>query len=130
VKQAFYSATPTDCHLQTIFYFEALSISSAILWASGLIPLVRHLLIFTDSLNCMEMFNTLHALEGYNDILLFVMCILITTGISLRVFHVPGTDNIIADTLSRNLPLAAAASLPRLEIHLFEPPRKVLGQSE
>jgi len=75
-------------------------------------------------------FNTLHALEGYNDILLFVMCILITTGISLRVFHVPSADNIIADALSRNLSSAAAASLPGLEIHLFEPPHEVLGQSE
>ena len=67
---------------------------------------------------------------GYNDILLFIMQLLITMSISLRVFHVPGADNVTADALSCNLPRAAASSLPGICIHLFQPPREALGQEE
>jgi len=97
------------------------------LWASGLEPKVNWLLIFMESLNCVEIFNSLRAQEGYNDILLFVMQLLIKTKISLRVFHIPGTDNITAYALSCNLPGTASSSLPGLRIHLFQPPYEVLG---
>jgi len=107
-----------------------LCIASATLWASGLELKVNWLLIFMDSLNCVEMFNSLRAQEGCNDILLFVMQLLIETKISLRVFHVPGTDNITADALSHNLPGAASSSLLGLRIHLFQPPCEVLGKQE
>jgi len=73
------------------------------------------------------MFNSLRAQMGYNEILLFVMRILITSGISLCVFHVPGADNLTADALSCNLPGAALSSLPNLHIHLFQPPCEALG---
>ena len=119
---------PSDTCLQTIFFFESLCVASVVLWASSIEPQVHRLLVFTDSLNRIEMFNTLKALPGYNDILLFVMRILITMGISLRVFHIPGADNITADALLHNLPGAATASLPGLRIHLFQPPRDALGQ--
>jgi len=78
----------------------------------------------------MEMFNSLRAQEGYNDILLFVMWLLIEMKISLQVFHVPGTDNIMADALSHNLPGTASSLLPGLRIHLFQPPHEVLGLQE
>src|SRR5882724_4821579 len=128
LKLSFYVLTPDDSPLQTIFFFKALCISAAILWALGLDGPIHHLLIFTDSLNCVEMINSLSTQEGYNEILLFVMRILVTTKISLQVFHVPGADNVTADALSRNLPRVAVMSLPGLEIHLFEPPRGTLGQ--
>jgi len=76
------------------------------------------------------MFNWLKAQAGYNNILLFVMCILITSGISLHAFNVPGGDNLTTDALSHNLPSAAPLSLPGLHIHLFQPPHEVLGLQE
>ena len=127
LKLGFYASTPADSPLKTIFYFEALSICSAALWASGLDHPLNHLLIFTDSLNCVEMFNSLSTLEGYNKILFFVMRILITMKISLCVFHFPSADNVVADTLSQNLLGAAVSSLPGLQVHIFEPPRSMLG---
>jgi len=130
LKAGLSGTIPPHMHLQTIFYFESLCMASAILWASGIEPTIRRLLIFTDSLNCVEMFNSLKAQDGYNDILLFVMRILITMGISLRIFHIPGVDNITADALSRNLLGAASSSLPSLNIHLFQPPREALGRQE
>ena len=36
LKLSFYALTPDDSPLQTIFFFEALCISAAILWALGL----------------------------------------------------------------------------------------------
>src|SRR5882672_10125845 len=119
----FCASIPTLSPLTTIFYFEALAIASAILWASGLVPPIPWLLIFTDSLNCINMFNTLHAHEGYNDILLFTIHILISSKISLCVFHIPSTDNIVADALSHHLLGTALTLSPGLNIHHFQPPR-------
>jgi len=51
-----------------IFYFEALAIASAVLWASGLTPPTPRLPIYTDSLNCVNIFNTLSAHDKYNEI--------------------------------------------------------------
>jgi len=96
----FFSSIPFHCHLTTIFFFEALAIALAIHWASSLEPPIHCLLIFTDLLNCVDMFNTLHAQDGYNDILLFIVCILISLKLSLCVFHLPGADNIVANAPS------------------------------
>jgi len=126
----FCASVPNDEPVSTIFYFEALAIASAILWASGLTPPIRRLLIYTDSLNCVDMFNTLKAQEGYNAILLFIVRILISSKMSLRVFHVPGADNSIVDALSRHLPMTAASMLPGLQIHHFQPPRVAMGWEE
>src|SRR5882724_6806699 len=130
LKLGFFSSIPAHSPLTTIFYFEALAIASAILWASGLEPGIRRLLIFTDSLNCVDMFNSLRAQEGYNDILLFVVQILISSKISLRVFHIPGTDNCIADALSRHLFNMALTLSPGLNIHHFQPPCDTMGLAE
>jgi len=92
---------------------------------------MHHLLVFTDSMNCIKMFNKLNTQDAYNELLLFIMHILITTKSSLHVFHIPGADNVIADALSCNLPMVAAASLPGLNIHIFfEPPHSMMGLQE
>src|SRR5882724_1489585 len=126
LKLGFFSSIPAHSPLTTIFYFEAFAIASAILWASGLEPGIHCLLIFTDSLNCVDMFNSLRAQEGYNDILLFIVCILISSKISLHIFHVPGADNCVADALSCHLFNMALMLSPGLNIHHFQPPRDVM----
>ena len=57
----------------TIFYNEALSILSELMWCldSKLSP--QKLMIYTDLMNTVEMFHSLSALPGYNDILLCTM---------------------------------------------------------
>ena len=64
LKTCFCGTVPTDCPIQTIFFFESLSVASAILWASGLDPPIRRLLVFTNSLNCVEMFNFIEITNG------------------------------------------------------------------
>ena len=126
----FCASTPSDCPSLTIFYYEALAIASTILWVSSLSPRVKKILVYTDSLNCVEMFNMLSPQEGYNDIPLFTVRILISSNISLYVFHIPGHDNTIVDALSCHLPAAAIALLPRLRVHHFQPPHVMLGFQE
>jgi len=126
----FCASTPDECPCPMIFYFEALAIMLAILWASSLSPLTHRLLIYTDSLNCVEMFNSLSAEDSFNELLLFSVCILMSTNILLCVFHIPGVDNVIADALSPHLLGSAAQLLPGLQIHHFQPPHIVLGRVE
>jgi len=47
----FCAFTPTDCTTPTIFHYEALAITSMILWTSGQTSKVCHLLVYTNSLN-------------------------------------------------------------------------------
>jgi len=123
----FCASTPSDAQLTTIIFYEALCVASAITWASELPKRPYRLLIFTDSLNTIEMFNSLHASEGYDELLLFMMQILISTKVSLHVFHIPGADNLVADTLSCHLLTTTASLLPGPKTHLFQPPRSMLG---
>ena len=85
-------------------------------------------LTFTESLTWVDMFNSLRAQGRYNDLLLFVMWILIMTGISLHIFTSPSVDNITADTLSQNLTGTTSSTLPGLHIHPFQHPHRFWGQ--
>jgi hypothetical protein len=113
-----------------IFFLEALALLSALHHACVYVhPLPTRVAFFTDNANTVSMFNTLSALPAYNDILLTAVDWMMTTGIQMRVFHVPGRFNSIADALSR-LDNATACSLePRLLVRTFSPPRFTLGAS-
>ena len=85
-----------------IFFFEALTVLSALSHAcESILYRPCRLAIFTDNSNTFDMFNTLHALPAYNPILITATDLLITSGIKLRVFHVPQEENKVADALLR-----------------------------
>jgi len=119
-------STPHD----TIFFYEALCVLSALLWASELPTPPTRLLSHTDSLDMVEMFHSLKALERYSDLLLFAVRILLSSHISLRVFHIDGINNIVADALSRTLFDVALTHHPGPLIRLFQPPLDVLGAAQ
>jgi hypothetical protein len=106
----------------TIFWFEALCVASAIEYAASLPTVPRRLTIFTDSLDTVEIFNSLKASGTYNPILLFSCRILLEQDIDLRVYHIPGDLNVVADALSRALLHVAAQHAPRLQLFSFQPP--------
>jgi len=118
------SATTTQ---KTIFYQEALAVLSALTWALDSKSSGIRLLIYTDSMNTVEMFHSLSALPGYNDLLMHAVGLLIPSSSSLRVLHVPGAENSVADALSRGLFTIALSLHPGLVIHLFRPPPCVSG---
>jgi len=73
------------------------------------------------------MFHSLKATTGYNKLLFLAIRLLITNHISLRIFHIAGTENIVADALSRSLFETALVHHPSLSIRLFQPPQDALG---
>ena len=96
----FFAASPKNAPVDTIFYFEALCVVSALVWATELLSAPHRILIHTDSLNTVEMFHSLKASKGYNDLLLFATHLMMDSHTSLHVFHIDGVNNTVADTLS------------------------------
>jgi hypothetical protein len=128
--EGFVCATPSETR-NGIFFFEALTVLSALSHACETI-LYRpcQLAILTDSLNTFDMFNTLHALPAYNPILITATDLLVTSGIKLRVFHLPREENKVADALSRLDVPAARRFQPGLAVTKFSPPRFTLGEAQ
>ncbi|KAF8573783.1 hypothetical protein K439DRAFT_1374373, partial [Ramaria rubella] len=95
----FYSSVPHENIVCHIFFYEALCVVSALLFAAESSSPPCCLLIYTDPMDAVEMFHSLKAREGYNAILLFAVRILIHMKISLHVFHILGAENTVADAL-------------------------------
>ncbi|KAF8228560.1 hypothetical protein L208DRAFT_1285656 [Tricholoma matsutake] len=91
-------------------------------------PKPHHLAILTDSSNTFNMFNSLHALLAYNPILITAIDLLLKSGVQLCVFHIPQTENKVADALSRLDGMAASWLQPNLVISNFTPPQLMLGE--
>ncbi|KIM26683.1 hypothetical protein M408DRAFT_72399 [Serendipita vermifera MAFF 305830] len=111
--------------LGSIFYLEALTVLAAIFWAEDQPGRPRRLLIYTDSMNTVDMFHSMRADPGYNMILMAAVDVLLDSNISLRVHHIPGEENVIADALSRSLFNVVRSQHPLLKLAVFQPPRLV-----
>ena len=112
-----------------IFWYEALTVLAALDWAVSLPEHFARIAIFTDNLNTVQMFDSLRSREPYLDILLSACETLIAHKVDLRVWHIPGEQNIIADALSRQLFSVVAQYLPSLRISSFQPPRFTSGSA-
>ena len=126
LSAGYWSPIPEDPPKDTIFYFEALSVLSAILHSTSLGFTVNKLVIYTDNMNTVQMFNSLSALPSYNEILKATVDHLlldINNPIQLRVLHVPGHINTVADALSRGELHTVVDLVPNVTIDLFSPPR-------
>jgi len=96
----YYADTSHIVPTHTIFYYESLSILSALAWAHDLTHSPHRLMIYMDSMNTVKMFSSLKAQQGYNELLMLAVGLMIPSEISLHVFHIAGTKNAIADALS------------------------------
>ena len=125
---AFYSAIHESMtRAGDIFFNEALAVVSALHWVSALLSPPHRLVIRTDSMNTVDIFHSLTALDDYNDLLLHAVEVMMDFNIDLRVVHIPGNENTVADALSRSLFETATNLHPSLEIQVFTPPRDELG---
>jgi hypothetical protein len=77
--------------------------------------------IYTDNLNTVDIFNTFRALPPYNHLLTAAVDILLHGEHELRVLHVPGVNNNVADALSRFNFTTALLLVPELKIMPFQP---------
>jgi hypothetical protein len=119
---------PSDPPVDTIFFFEALAVCSAIHALANMYQVPSRLLVYTDNTNTVAMFNTLRAKPAYNNILLSAMDVLLEHQVDLRVEHIAGEENIIADALSRYQNERALQFAGEIDISHFEPPRDALGE--
>jgi hypothetical protein len=127
IKTGYYSPVPLESPKDVIYYYEALCVACAIKHASKILPFGAKLVVFTDNSNTVDMFNTLRCPPSYNFILRFTIDILIESDLSLRVIHVPGKENEVADSLSRQNFALCLSIVPEIKISSFEPPQLPLG---
>jgi hypothetical protein len=131
---AYHAPLPLNPPSDTIFWFEALAVCSAIhhaanVWARDFSPKLDRLLVSTDNMNTVHMFNSLHAKPSYNPLLLSSIDVRTLSSLDVLVRHVPGDINTIADAISRGKFTLARNLIPNLAIISFTPPRDALGAS-
>jgi hypothetical protein len=126
--EGFQSVVLHDPPRDTIFYFEALAVVSAVSAVTHMPTVPSRVLIFSDNSNTVDIFNSLRCQPPYNDLLKFTASLLLKHNISLRVLHVPGVDNLIADCLSHFENVCASAACPGLSISTFQPPPVTMGR--
>ena len=110
-----------------IIFFESLCILSAIQWATAWHPVPNRLAIHTDSLNSVQYFNTFRAQDKYGVLIKAAAEMLLLSGVDLRVFHISGKNNVVANLLSQHLYTEAHSTSPSFKIHYFQPPQDVMG---
>ena len=117
-RRGFASTCPTAPSVvnSNIFWFEALTVLAALEWAAKQRPTPRRLAILTDNANTVQIFNSLRGKPGFDELLLCACSTLMESGIDLRVWHVPGEENVVADALSRG------KTVPGVSVERFVPP--------
>ncbi len=128
----FYCDLPTGAPTGTIFFFEALAICTAIHYArvwrqAGCF--VKHLAILSDNSNSVAIFNSLRTSPTYNSILKSTVDVMIDCKLDIRVDHIPGDLNVIADVLSRGKLEIVRECVPGITLLLLTPPQDALGVS-
>ena len=130
----FAAQAPASAPSDNIFFLEALCVCWAIHIAHR-----RHLsgniVIFTDNENTVSLFNRLYSsVPLYNPILIATVNILIQKPFRIQVLTVPGSENIIADALSRARFEPILNRFPDLQFNFQEalptltlPSRRTLG---
>jgi hypothetical protein len=126
----FCALTPESPPTSAIFFCEALCVLCALQDIATCVQPDAKVVIYTDNLNTVHIFNSLACLPPYNHILRCTVNVLISTSINLQVLHVPGDLNIIADTLSRCLFSCALDVIHDLKIAPFQPPQWMLGAAK
>jgi hypothetical protein len=104
-----------------IFYLEALCTLNALLFVSDTACPATRVLIYTDNQNTVDIFSSLRCLPAYNGIVKASVDFRLRAGLDLRVLHIPGAENGVADALSRNDFNRALELCPSLSIDTFNP---------
>ncbi|KAF8833334.1 hypothetical protein BDN67DRAFT_1072958 [Paxillus ammoniavirescens] len=114
----------------SIFFFEALAVCSVIHHVASMPSPPRHLAIYSDSTNTVDLFNSLRTSHPYNNILISAINVLLHNQIAFQVIHIDGSKNHVADALSHFNNAATESHAPGIIINHFQPPRDVLGASQ
>ena len=85
------------------------------------------IIIYTDNLNTVQMFNSLACLPDYNLLLHHSVDIILAHSINLHVLYVAGEQNVVMDALSQCQFSTALNAVNNLQISTFQPPQWTLG---
>jgi hypothetical protein len=121
-QQGFYSPVPPSLMGETIFFYEAVAVTSMI---DNLQKKETHhskTVLYTDSMNTVDIFNSLRCQFTFNPLLLFCVDTCISNNFDLHVLHVPGVENEVADVISWCDFRKALRLVPDLQLSLFQPP--------
>ena len=112
----------------TILLYEAATVTASIL--HRLSRLRPRLTVHTDSRNTVDIWDSLKATQDYNKLLRTAINSMLSDSLDVRVLHVPGSENLVADALSWVNNTYARHLVPGLIIHPFKPPRDLLGAAQ
>ena len=140
---AYYSTVPSDVP-PLIFYMEALCVLSALELSCQKLPPRSKLLLYTDNQNTVDIFSSLRCLPDFSRLLQTSITLRTLADIDVRVLHVPGVENEVADALSRGDFHRALSVSPNLILNFFtpcplrcslprkslQPPRPQLGENK
>ncbi len=132
----FYAPVPSQPPKDTIFFWEALCVVTALewfcvtMWADHSLTDRLRVTIKTDNSNLVDLFDSLRALPAYNPLLRTAVDLLLSSDVDLRVLHIPGIENVVADVISHCKFHDAYAYAPGLLIRPFTPPCELLGAAK
>ncbi|KIM37658.1 hypothetical protein M413DRAFT_42890, partial [Hebeloma cylindrosporum] len=122
------SIVPIPSSPHTIYYWEAYAVLSAFYWIlHSTNPTPRRVVIYSDNLNSVHLFSSLRATVELNPIALTAADLMLRFDCQLRVAHISGKQNQVADALSRRMNIDARRFAPGIDIANFEPPHLLLG---
>lgn len=130
LRLGFHCDLTANAPSETIFFFEALAICAAIHRARAWQKagrVVRRLAVLSDNTNSVAIFNSLRATPVYNPILKSAVDVMIDCAVDVRVDHIPGELNIIADALSRGKLELVRELVPDIVLFPLIPPQDALG---
>ncbi|KAK0213793.1 hypothetical protein IW262DRAFT_1236589, partial [Armillaria fumosa] len=123
----FFAEVPCNPPKDTVFFWEALCVVAALEWfcvtmrADASLTARLRVLIKADNSNTVALFDSLRALPPYNGLLRTAVDLLLAHNVDVRVLHIAGSENIVADAISRAKFDAARAHAPGLLIRPFQP---------
>ena len=119
----FYAPVPNNTARDIIFYYEALAVASAYNNLKATMSHHSQIIIYTDSMNTVNMFSLLWCQPEFNPLLRHCIDIMIAKEFQVRVLHIPGEQNTVADAISRCVFHRAQQPVPKLHLETFQPPQ-------
>ena len=100
IASGFYCATPTGTP-PLIYYIEALCVLAALTHCSSSMSPTQKLLIYTDNTNVVNIFSSLRCSPEFNPLIKHAVYTRVHSQLDVRVLHIRGDMNGIADAISR-----------------------------
>ena len=109
---------------EIIFYYEAAIVTASIL--HKLKEPQGQLVIYSDSQNSVNIWQSLKASDNYNGLLWMAIDSRLVNNLNMHVLHVLGSNILVTDALSHRNNAYVSHLDPNLQIHTFQPPLGLL----